>query len=404
MTGGRQGRFATDPAQVVLRWLGGFGIALPRQAARATGISPALARRALHALLARGWVEPVVGTVGGAFRLTRTGRRHARRLGCEPAARLGAGPAGVDAALARVDLAAALTAEGQGHWRSGHLVAADGTERVVLLLLRPTPPARLHAAIGRALAATGRVPLICVTPDQHAAVTAATSVAEVRCFIPPSLRGRAAAGPTWRPAASIRPLTPAQRALLGQLARHGYATTPQLAALCALSPDAARRQLRRLTAAGLTQTDRPPPRAAWSATPQGLAAIGSPLPPVPRRPARRRHSLALVELAMRFGVDATTFTTERELRAEHMRRFGPGALPPPDGRLTLADGRHVLLELELSRKSTAALHAMIARHLAAATADAVWFAVAPRHLTSYQRRLGGDARVRVLRWKPQAPP
>ncbi len=397
-------RPAGEAERTVLRWLGGFGLALPAQAARATGIPARATRRILRDFQGRGWLEPAAGSAPGALRLTRAGRRQARRWGCEPAERLGPGPSGVDAALAKVDLAAALGAAGLGRWRAGYLVAEDGGRRAVVLRLRPTPPARLRAAIGRALATTGRAPLLFVPPDQLDAAAAATSVAEVRGFSPPHLRGRAAPGPSWRPPGPCGPPTTGQRALLTELARHGYAAAPQLAALCGRTPGATRSQLRRLADDGWAQVDRSSAGAAWSATAQGLAAVGSPLPPVPRTPARRRHSLEQVELALRFAADGATFTTERELRAEHLRRFGLGALPPPDGLLTLADGRRVLLELERSRKPTAALHAMIARHLAAGTADAVWFAVAPEHLASYQRRLGNDPRVRLLRWPPPATP
>ncbi len=383
----------------MLCWLGGFAAALPAQAARATGLPPSTAGRVLRELRRRGWIQSVPGPVAGAVRLTRAGRAQARRLGCGPADRLAPGPAGLDAALARVDLATALGASGLGNWRAGQLEAPDGTRRAVLLILRHTPPARLHAAIGRGLAATGRPPLVCAVPDQLAAVAASTSIAEVRCFTPAHLRGRTAAGPGWRPPDGTRPPSAAQRALLTELARYGHAAAPQLAALCGLLPDAARRHLRRLSAAGLAWSDGLRPSPAWSATAAGLAAIGSRLPPAARLPARRRHSLALVDLAIRLASGGAAFTTERELRSEHLRRFGPGALPPPDGRLALADGRRVLLELELSRKPTAALKAMAARHLAAGTADAVWFVVAPAHLASYRRRLAADGRLRVLPWE-----
>ena len=209
-------------------------------------------------------------------------------------------------------------------------------------------------------------------------------------------------------------LTESDRALLVFAAEHRFVLAGQVAHLLQMPPEAARRRLGRLRAAGLLRAARPLRHepSAYSVTRRGLALVGSPRSlPRPLDLATYRHDVGVAWLAVgahrgRFG-ELTVVVSERRMRSEDQRRDGAdrtarhgirlggagglGArggprLHYPDLTVVTASGHRVAFELELSTKAPARRERILAAYDADPRVDAVVYLV--------NTRAAGDAIAR----------
>ncbi len=190
------------------------------------------------------------------------------------------------------------------------------------------------------------------------------------------------------------------RQILELLAEHRVLVGLHVQALLGVGADAAARRLRRLREAGLIRSERVfegYPAAIWI-SPRGLAAIESRLP-APKLDLRGyRHDIGLgwLWLAARngaFGAVAEQIS-ERSMQSLDRRADRPGApfgvglgivgpgggeqLHYPDLLLTLADGRRLAIELELTRKGRARLDRIMLGYAADGRIDDVLYLVPSR--------------------------
>jgi DNA-binding MarR family transcriptional regulator len=183
------------------------------------------------------------------------------------------------------------------------------------------------------------------------------------------------------------------------LAAFGYATVDQVARMQGTRPTAASIMLAALERRGLVARHRQHHlhKDVYSPTAEGLAAVGSPLPPVPRVPVQRRHALALVDLAHDLAAETGgRWETQRELAHAGLGAGGRA----PHGRLHLPDGRCVAVRLELSSQPRHTVLELAARQLGAGQCQEVWFVVAPEWERRYAARLEGRPGVAVRPWAP----
>ena len=186
---------------------------------------------------------------------------------------------------------------------------------------------------------------------------------------------------TARPPRTVR-LAPRDLEVLGYAVRHGMVTPEQPATRFFGSPEAAKRRLRALEAAGLLVHDRvllslP---AVVRATPAGACLAGCDLAPASLDLARIRHNLALVDLSEQLlaAHPGSVWTTERELRRDRMRaaRAAGGwerQRRVPDGLLRLAGGTRVAIELDLTPKRSARLGLLAGAYAVDRDVDTVWW-------------------------------
>lgn len=202
-----------------------------------------------------------------------------------------------------------------------------------------------------------------------------------------------------------RALGPRMLATLSFLDRFGHATVGQVTRAAGRRAPTIRATMAQLQAHGLAQRHGTRP-TIWSATATGLAATGSARQPLPAKPNHHRHTLALVDLAHALQqTTGGTWETEREVRTAMGAQLGRHPVAPPDGRLTLADGCRVLIQLQLSAGATSTQYLSAWKQRYAGLGDAVWFVCVPSLAPAYRRLLTpGDARfVRVLAWTPPHP-
>ena len=163
-------------------------------------------------------------------------------------------------------------------------------------------------------------------------------------------------------------LTPRDRAMLAWVGRHGIVTPEQLARRFFSRADGdvgmrvAYRRFTKLESLGLLRRDATP----HSRSPHviRLTKSGATAGEIDIAPARLvepeiRHSLALVDLMEQLteAQPDCASRTEREIRTDrwHERASGtrsPGRGRTPDGELTLASGKVVAVELDLTPKRT----------------------------------------------------
>jgi len=354
----------------------------------------------------------------------------------------------VDEVLAAVDIALELEAQGAGRWQTwaehvrahppdqappnerlshslspvGVLEEPGGRLRPVWVLLQPRAPAVLRRQ-ERALCLRGPLDFgtVYALPELCEALEDASLHATVEARTPPHLGGRRPLFPGWwqvgldsasprqrhrgdRARVSDRPsLGPTPLAVLTHLDRFGHATAAQVARALAFGPQRAQAVLARLRRQGLAQCHAKghnQPRA-WSATRAGLAVIGSRRLPVPLEPLHRRHTLALIDLAndlMR--QTGGTWETERELRTQLLRADRRHPPAPPDGRLSLPDGRRVGIQLQLTmgKPNRQYLEAWPLR--SRGHCEEVWFLCAPEVAPAYRRAINPAEVlfIRVMEW------
>jgi hypothetical protein len=177
-------------------------------------------------------------------------------------------------------------------------------------------------------------------------------------------------------------LTTRDREVLRYAVRHGMVTPEQVGARFFSSPEAARRRLRTLEAAGLLVSERlvlglP---SVMRATPAGARLADCDLPPASLDLARLRHNLALVDLSEELLASHpdSAWTTERELRRDRMRAARSGGRwerrrRVPDGLLRLHDGRRIAVELDLTPKRSARLDLLAGAYAVDRDVDLVWW-------------------------------
>lgn len=395
------------PAGRLLHLLGRFGYLLLAQAAALDGgHTPRLLALAAAELEARGWSRHWLLASGGSrtavHALTPAGLRALRRLpgaGPRPAAVL---PGRVDALLAAAGLAVELRSAGTWHtwaeWRQGAGPFAAEAPAGVL-----EPPAGhpvpvwivldgrgAGARLRRALAEAARLPDL--GPAQVRALPALCGAlegcpADVVPWAPPHLRGRAPFLPGWRAAGGATGPGPAGRALLAFLDRFGAATTEQCARETGSGSRGASAALHRLGRLGLAERRQAGRTAVWRATAPGLRACGS-----RRRPAHPdfhpAHTLALVDLARTLEAETGgRWEAEREIAPETRARFAEDGIPPPDGRLTLPDGRRILVQLQRTRGPVGTQLREAWRQCRLGLGEEVWFCCFPDVAPAYRRAL-----------------
>ncbi len=246
---------------------------------------------------------------------------------------------------------------------------------------------------------------------------------DIRPYEPPHLGGRAPFVGGW---ARGLPDTPAgntsgrcqvsgvgvaQLSTLSFLNRFGHATPQQMAAARGRARTNIHAVLRRLERQGLAQRHRGQRRGSrqgqfqedvWSATPAGLAVIASSRWAVTATPSHRRHTLALVDLARQMEADTNgTWETERELAGE-VGAFARDHVPSPDGRLTLPDGRRILLQLQLSEGKPNRQCRYAWRQRLAGVGDEIWFVCTPEVAPPYRRQIKPTEAdfIKVVEWTP----
>ncbi len=420
--------------EAILRVLARFGVARPDQIARQLGAAPPAVERGLRGLGARGLVEPIAD--GGAVALTAAGMRHLPAL--LPKQRASARQA--EALLLALDIAWLVEAGGTARWMSWAEAVRAGL--AIPQATRGVPPAE-----GLVLPGAGRpgtaaphphvVPACVVVRamarrairDRLLAAARATGASEVRLYTEAPLAadlrrqvadlpipvvvlcGEAAGDPP--PPAAEPPAGPSRRTrragmttkraqVLRLLAAFGYATVDQVARMQGTRSTAASIMLAAMERGGLVARHREHHlhKDVYSATSAGLAAAGSGLPPVPRVPVQRRHSLALLDLADDLCRETSgRWQTQREVQLE-LQRAQPSPAAAPHGLLTLPDGRRIAVQLELSSQARHVVLSFIAEQLASGRCDELWFVVAPEWERRYVGRLGGLPSVSVRAWTP----
>lgn len=419
---------AAGPAEeAILALLARFGFARPAQVARQLGTSAGRTETALRQLAARGLIHPVlVDGRAEAVGLTAAGTRRLPAL--LPKQRVTVGHAA--AVLASVDLAHSLESGGAGRWLSW----AEAVHAGLALpqpgrALAPAEGVILPGPRGPAAPHPHRIPACVVLRDPGSRAlrsrllqaVQATGASEVRVFAPAAVVGRLrqhleglpcdvsvealptsvparGAGPRGGPGPRrAAPLTPKRARVLQLLGAFGYATVDQVARMQGTRATAASIMLAAMERSGLVARHRRHHlhKDVYSPTQGGLAAIASPLPPVPRVPVQRRHALALVDLAH----DLCAETGGRWQTQREIGQAGAGGRSP-HGRLQLPDGRQVAIRLELSSEPRHAVLDLAERELGDGGCDAVWFVVAPEWEHRYAARLAGRPRIAVRAWSP----
>lgn len=218
-------------------------------------------------------------------------------------------------------------------------------------------------------------------------------------------------------------LTDPDLALLSFLAEHRLALPAHVSVLLSASAAAATSRLNKLVNAGLLkrQAGFPGEPRSYQIAGNGLAVIGSPLPPprVDLRAYEHDVGVAWLWLAARNG----TFGRVEEVISERRLRSCDGSRDPnaeplsvrlggfgPHGRekvhypdliLRTADGRRVALELELSSKTRTRLEMILGGYGADPRFDGVLYLVhtsaVARSVQSAARRLGTSELVRIQR-------
>jgi len=442
----RQGAGPSSGAQRLLILLGRFGFVTPGQAAAWLACTEHAVWDWRRELEPRGFISrlQVAGGRGSRQRivlvLTPRGRDALRRMPGRPVPGRGVTLARLDPVLGAVDLALELQTRGDGTWQTwgeyrathpgsdvprcppaGVLVGADGGCTPIWLVLVWSQVAGLEAATRvlyrRLELEPGRVfapPALCPRLE------GIDLRAEVAPWTPPHLKGRMPLGPGWCHAvpslrAATAPAGGGRLTLLGGrmlsnlvlLDRCGYATCAQLALASGTVFVTMRRSLAALERRGLAQRWRESPGhgrpEAWSATAPGLRTIGSNRVPVGARPMHRRHSLALVDLALEIEASgAGRWEAERELRSEMGWQSGWDRVTPPDGRLTLPDGRRVLIQLQLSTGNPAESCRNAWRLCHRGWGDVVRFVCVPEVAPAYRRALqtAETGFIEVAEWTP----
>ncbi len=417
-------------ARCLLVLLGRFGFLTSRQARAWLACAATSGHRARMELEARGWVSRLTVTNGSRVGqqvvnlLTARGRLAFRRLAERPVVNRGATLRRLDEALAAVDLALELQAEGAGTWQTwseygaahtaqgrlvrppaGVLVGPDGTCAPVWVLLELSAPTQVRTAVRTLHRRWEFLPgRIYAPPGLCRPLEDLGTHARVTPWTPPHLSGRPPLGPGWctgagcaaspaGPEVPRRPfIGPRMLSILTFLDRFGHATSDQAARQAGISGRGAQRCLVALERCNLARRRREGPAArrgeAWSASAAGLRTIGCARSAVGRRPIHRRHSLALVDLALHLEASGTgRWETERELASQMGPQSGLDRITPPDGRLTLPDGRRILIQLQLSRGNPSAACRNAWRQCHRGLGDAVRFVCLPEVAPVYRRAI-----------------
>jgi len=432
----------------LLLLLGRFGFLTRGQAAAWLSHSSQWTDVARAELERRGWITRRTSVYGRdtgprvVLALTAPGRAALRGAAERPVRNHGARWPQLDQCLAAVDLALELERGGAGTWLTwsayraasqgpgrmrlppaGVLRGPDGTRTPVWVVLGRTEPQYVRTAVrtlyrrpelepGRIFAPATLKPWLDGL-GTHAAVTP---------WEPPHLQGRPPLGPGWcsgldlprgaaagagSGAAAPPLLGPRMLDILGLLDRFGYATCPQVAAYSGIRVPAARASMMNLERRGLAQRWREAVTVrrgeAWSATAEGLRTVGSLRRPLAVRPLHRRHSLALVDLALELrAAGAGLWETERELGGEAGPRSSPDRITPPDGRLTEADGRRVLIQLQLTPGHIVEQYRNAWRQRHRGLGDTVRFVCTPDVAPAYRRAIQPAEAdfIEVVEWAP----
>lgn len=390
-----------------------------------------------------------------AYTLTDAGRQAARRLS-DPPGLPRTNLDTIDRTLATVDLALHLRQQGEGDWRtwpeylrghpaviprdlglhsspSGVLCAPDNTCTPIWVIFHARYPGPLRQDVA---ALYGRRELeparIYALPPLLPWLQGLRLISDdIRPWNPPHLRSRAPLQPGWahpfagngarlpEPGADtprLRPLGPRQLAILAWLDRFSHATVDQIARAAGIAPHNAAAVLRVLEQQARAQRHRGVHKGCrrgqrqadvWSTTAAGLAAAASPRKAMRPQPLHRSHTLALVDLAHKMEADTGgRWEGERELGPETMTEFGRDSrrdgVAPPDGRLTLPDGRRLLIQLQLSIGNAPYQCIQARRQCLFGLGDEVWFVCTPEVAPRYRREVKPweAPLIKVLEWTP----
>lgn len=217
-------------------------------------------------------------------------------------------------------------------------------------------------------------------------------------------------------------LTSRDLELLEWTGRHGIVTPGQIARKFFSRQDgqvgyrAANRRLAKLRLLGLLLRDP----TAYRGTPYvvRLTTAGTRKAEIDLAPARLieaelRHCLALVDLMEQLATSNpdAILRTERELRTdrgvermEGRRQLGRGRLP--DGEFTLATGRLVAIELDLTAKRTIDIERAISGYRSERY-DLVWWYVLPGAVARYRKVVAqcrADDFIEIRSWLTMNPP
>ena len=182
-------------------------------------------------------------------------------------------------------------------------------------------------------------------------------------------------------------VTDRDREILKHIVRHGAATVDQLQRRFFTGRSQAYARLGRLAGMKLVRLARVlhGEPGVYVVTATGAALADCDLPAARLKAGSLRHHLMVADLAEHLLGEHpdSTWTTERELRRDilrgrrdlHSGRLGPAQMSrTPDGLLTMADGKTVAIELELSNKSNQLYRNIIGVLASHRPADkVVWF-------------------------------
>jgi DNA-binding MarR family transcriptional regulator len=176
-------------------------------------------------------------------------------------------------------------------------------------------------------------------------------------------------------------VTPRDIDMLQWIGRHGLVTAEQLARRFFSGKRAAYERIRKLSQLGLIE--RLP--TFWKEsgvlrlTKTGADLAGTGIPPANLVLAQVHHAIAVVDLVEHLLAKnpGATVQTEREIRMERYhdirdRRLRPGEGRIPDAVLTLADGKSVAIEVDLTPKRTRDYERIISAYLSE-KADLIWY-------------------------------
>lgn len=410
----------------LLLLLGRFGFITRPQAAAWLGTAPAGMNRARAALEGRGLIRRVRVVAGRGLgrpcllELTAAGRAAVSSLPGAPPLASRPPLQRMDPVLASVDLALLLQREGL-RWQvwstgaeegekpplppTGILEGPDAGRTPVWVVLDRPRPGVLRASVDLLYRRLDLRPARIFCPAALAPwVEGLGTQAEVTVWEPPHLGRRAALAWSGRGIVQPRLLGPRMLDILTCLDRFGYALPTQLAAHLGMHAAGVRRSLSYLEGLGLAQHapgSAAPRGRAWSATAQGLRTIGSPRQALDAQPMHGRHSLVLVDLALQLRT-AGSWETERELAPAVGPGFGLDRITPPDARLTLPDGRRVLIQLQLSRGHIPEQYRNAWRQRERGLGEAVRFLCLPELAPAYRRarQPAEEDFIEVQEWVP----